>query len=661
MANATSRWEHFERMSDIGARGLGRDPELLLADGLNARVYQAVRAFLAPAGRRRVARRRLREPRDSRLFPSPAGGRGVGAEGGLQQAKLPATNRGCSVMAMHGDMAGGVSFPQGPGWYTDAMERLVMVVQELSLARSLAAIQDIVRHAARDLARADGATFVLRDGEFCYYADENAIAPLWKGQRFPLSTCISGWVMIHRQPAVIHDIYRDERIPHDVYRPTFVKSLAMVPIRADDPIAAIGVYWARHHQPSGDELRLIQALADTTAVAMENVAVHAELEQRVRERTAEAHAAQQQAEKANLAKTRFFAAASHDLRQPLQAIALMMRSLSKVLDAPSLAWRILRELDAPLRSVNDLLDDLQDVHKLEAGTVEPDIRDFPVQALLDRVRAVTMPLADEKGLLLSSVRCRARVRSDPVLLERIVRNFAINATRYTEAGRILIGCRRRGDELRIEVWDSGCGIAAADLKTVFEEYRQLAGPRHDKGMGLGLSIAQRLAGLLGHRLELRSWPGKGSVFSVSVPLSTATAFTEPPRRPATAPVRTQAASVLVIEDDAAVCEAMRMMLELEGFDVLVAQSPHDALHKAAAAPDIIVSDFHLGAQQTGPQLIGRLRQHFRREIPAIVLTGDVTVVELPGRGKRMHFLHKPVDADALIATLQQLLAEDPAG
>jgi diguanylate cyclase (GGDEF)-like protein len=171
--------------------------------------------------------------------------------------------------------------------YSRATKHLIGVIQELSLARSLETVMAIVRVAARELTHADGASFVLRDKDQCFYADENAIAPLWKGQRFPMKICIGGWTMNHRQPAIIEDIYGDDRIPFAAYQPTFVKSLAMVPIRALDPIGAIGVYWATRHQPTPDEVAILQALADTTAVALENVQVYTELEQRVQDRTAE--------------------------------------------------------------------------------------------------------------------------------------------------------------------------------------------------------------------------------------------------------------------------------------------------------------------------------------------------------------------------------------
>jgi len=172
--------------------------------------------------------------------------------------------------------------------YVRGMERLLQAVQELSLARDLPSVQRIVRTVARELTGCDGVTFVLNDsGSHCHYADEDAIEPLWKGRRFPQDICISGWVMRHREPAVIPDIYADPRIPDAAYRPTFVKSMVMVPIRTMAPVGAIGNYWAAPYHPTTTDVRLLQALADATSVAMENVAVYAELEERVRSRTEE--------------------------------------------------------------------------------------------------------------------------------------------------------------------------------------------------------------------------------------------------------------------------------------------------------------------------------------------------------------------------------------
>lgn len=176
---------------------------------------------------------------------------------------------------------------------TQNMQCLVDAVKALSLARDLDTVMAIVRRAARELTGADGATFVLRDrignAEACFYADEDAISPLWKGSRFPIESCISGWAMLNSRPAVIEDIYADSRIPHEAYKPTFVKSLAMVPIRTSDPIGAIGNYWAQMHAPTDEEVSLLQSLADITAVTLENIKVYDELEHRVKDRTAQLH------------------------------------------------------------------------------------------------------------------------------------------------------------------------------------------------------------------------------------------------------------------------------------------------------------------------------------------------------------------------------------
>lgn len=172
-------------------------------------------------------------------------------------------------------------------WYCSAMEQLIEVIQHLSKARDLETVMDITRLAARKLTGADGATFVLREGDQCFYAEEDAISPLWKGQRFPMNICISGWAMLHREPVVIENIYEDSRIPADAYRPTFVHSLAMVPIRTIDPIGAIGNYWASYYKPAPEQIKVLQALADTTAVALENVRIYAELDRQVIARTHE--------------------------------------------------------------------------------------------------------------------------------------------------------------------------------------------------------------------------------------------------------------------------------------------------------------------------------------------------------------------------------------
>ena len=239
------------------------------------------------------------------------------------------------------------------------LEHLVAVVRELSLARTLEAIMQIVRLAARQLTGADGATFILREHDLCYYAEEDAIAPLWKGRRFPMDICISGWVMLNRQPAVIEDVYADARIPADAYQPTFVKSLVMVPIRTMAPLGAIGTYWAERRQAAPQEVHLLQALADTTAVAMENVQVYQALEQRVQYRTAELQAANVE-----------LRAALDRVGKPEQIVRMC-------------AWTRHLELDGEWLSIEDYLQrrfNLQVTHGISPAAMEAEIRKLSTDA-----------------------------------------------------------------------------------------------------------------------------------------------------------------------------------------------------------------------------------------------------------------------------------------
>lgn len=247
---------------------------------------------------------------------------------------------------------------------------------------------------------------------------------------------------------------------------------------------------------------------------------NATLEQQVRERTAELHAAKSAAEQAHRAKSRFLAHASHDLQQPLQAIGMFTGMLERQPQSAKAA-ALLTDLKAAQRSMRDLLNAILDISKLESGAVTPKPADLPLSPLLDQLEAEFAGLAEAKGLRLRAVPTNAVVRSDPALLERIVRNLIGNAIRYTETGGVLIGCRTRGDRLWIEVYDTGRGIAEPDRRRIFEEFVQLDRPDRDRseGIGLGLAIVERLARLLEHPVTVRSVEGRGTVFAVGVPLA----------------------------------------------------------------------------------------------------------------------------------------------
>ena len=391
---------------------------------------------------------------------------------------------------------------------------LIDAVQRLSLARSVADVQAIVRTAARALCGADGATFVLRDGELCFYADEDAISPLWKGQRFPMEACISGWAMQNRRSVAIGDIYADERIPHDAYRPTFVKSLAMVPIRQLDPIGAIGNYWADYHRPTEQEIALLQALADSTAVAMENVRVWGELEGRVTDRTARLR-------DALALNERVLGTMAHEIRN---ALAATVGLLDVVLDAPP---------DGTLRDVHEELE-------LARGAVNDGIRvvNDQLAAAKDRAGELTVrPAPVDLGELLTEVGAAfAAMRrdqavdvhvdvpqtacilvSDRHLLGLALRNLVSNALKFTDAGEVRLQARHAGSaHVEVSVSDTGVGIDEADRDRIFAAWAQVESEQAGRaaGSGLGLSFVRRVVDLLGGEIKLDSQVGSGSVFTI---------------------------------------------------------------------------------------------------------------------------------------------------
>ncbi len=398
----------------------------------------------------------------------------------------------------------------GPGVLVDAVVRL-------SLARTVEDVQEIVRHAARQICGADGATFVMRDGARCHYVDEDAISPLWKGQKFPLETCISGWAMLNRQAARIPDIYQDDRIPHDAYRPTFVQALAMVPIRRLDPIGAIGNYWSHEHETTDEELALLQALADSTAVALENVKVWDELEMRVIART------EQLAQAAKL-NEQLLHTLAHEVRNPLAATDGL---LDMVLDdAEGLDDTQREDIEHARSAVQDglrIVTEQLDLAKLKAGAVrvQPEAVDpAPLLAsLAGTFRALRQ--GDGVALVVEEPVGLPTLLTDPHLVNQILRNLLTNALKFTDAGEVRLRAFANADrsEVSFVVSDTGVGIAPEAQAKVFEEFAQVDEAQGGRrpGTGLGLPWVKRLAELLGGGVTLQSAPGEGSTFTVTLP------------------------------------------------------------------------------------------------------------------------------------------------
>ncbi|MEN8802382.1 MAG: chemotaxis protein CheB [Thiogranum sp.] len=370
------------------------------------------------------------------------------------------------------------------------------------------------------------------------------------------------------------------------------------------------------------------------------------------------------AEEVNQAKSRFLAAASHDLRQPLQALSLLNRVLTNTVRDPR-ALEIIEKQTESIVSMGELLDALLNLSKIQAGAVEPVVRGFAVADMLVRLKREFELQAKEKGLRLHVAPCSVTIRSDPVLLDRIIHIFIANAISYTTEGKVLIGCRRQGSSLRIEVWDTGAGIPADRLESILVEFHQLDNPAREKskGMGLGLAVAKYTARLLGHRIDVRSTLGKGSMFAVEVPMGemsnpVQTGLTDSDAATVTAPAQT---SVLMIDDDAAVLDATCLLLESQGFHVVAATSGAEALSLLASGelqPYCVISDYRLPDGLTGTELIQRIRGTLKRDIPAVVLTGDISpeaMQTLQESGCKI--LYKPVRTNELVLTVKQMIGK----
>jgi len=365
-------------------------------------------------------------------------------------------------------------------------------------------------------------------------------------------------------------------------------------------------------------------------------------------------AARQAAERAQKANTAFLAAASHDLRQPVQALSLLNGALRRTVQDDR-ALEMIDSQEHSLTAMTNLLNSLLDISRLDAGAVTPEIEDFPMQRLIDRLSAEFGRQASHKGLQFHSEPCAATVRSDPNLLSEIIQNLVSNAIRYTDSGTVEMSCDCRGDTCVIEVTDTGIGIEEDQLEAIFQEFHQAKSPGASKeGFGLGLAIVRRLADLLCHDISVESTPGKGSSFAVSMPVVRSN------RREATDAAGESpgdavagAGTVVLIEDDIHVANAWGLLLEAEGYRVATAASAPEAnaiLKHLDDVPSLLISDFHLLDGSTGVEAVSGIREYFDENIPAFIVSGDTTKVVKEARPlDNCTLMSKPVNTARLLA------------
>ena len=521
----------------------------------------------------------------------------------------------------------------------------------------LQAVLDAIGENAARLCEANNAVIFRLEGDLLRQMASYGHIPTSSHPRLGLPVnrdTVTGRAVFERQTIHVHDLAAEARefpegsrhARRDGHRTTLATPL----LREGMPIGAILIRRMEVHPFSQKQIELVSTFANQAVLAIENVRLFDEIQDKSR-----------QLELANTYKSRFLATASHDLRQPLHALNLFVAQLRAESD-PAERGRLIGCIDAALGSMNELFDALLDMSRLDAGVLEPTLTDFPVERLLKRMETTFAEATREKGLRLVVVSSSAWVRSDFILLERILLNLVSNATRYTARGGVVVGCRRRGQQLRIDVWDSGAGIPQDQQRNIFGEFYQLAGPEAERrgGLGLGLSIVDRLGDLLGHAVELTSLPGKGSRFSILVPMAAALReTTEAAVSPATIADPVSGKLIVVIDDDAPVLDGMRGILQSWGCRVVTAASDTQAfagLAEEGGQPDLIISDYRLADGKTGIEAIERLRDALDFAVPAFLISGDTAPERLrEASASGYHLLHKPVPPMALRTTLNRLL------
>ena len=364
--------------------------------------------------------------------------------------------------------------------------------------------------------------------------------------------------------------------------------------------------------------------------------------------------ARKDAERANLANSAFLAAASHDLRQPVQALSLLNGALRRtVTDAKAL--EMLESQNQSLTAMTNLLNSLLDISRLDAGAITPNFEGVPIRWLVGQLSPEFARQAIKKGLSFESEMCDGIVRTDPNMLTEIISNFVSNGIRYTENGTVTLVCEKGEKDCCVRVCDTGIGIKEDQLDDIFKEFHQCKEPGfRNEGFGLGLAIVRRLADLLGHKVDVNSAPGKGSCFSITLPLVDAAdkASVSGAAAETSENLADVSGRVILIEDDVQVSSALTLLLEAEGYSVASAATMHDATAITASwqdDPDLIVSDYHLADSSTGVEAIAAIRSSRDAEIPALIITGDTSRVVAEAKNTaNCVLLNKPVDPDHLL-------------
>lgn len=524
-----------------------------------------------------------------------------------------------------------------------ARHDLVQVVLKLSQCRSLDQIVGVLRDTTRELTGADGISIVLRDVDKCYYVEENAVGPLWKGKRFPMSACISGWCMIHREQVVITDIYADARIPHDAYRPTFVKSLAMTPIRSADPVGAIGAYWATQYQATPEQLSTLQALGDSASMALENSQLIDELKD------------------ASRRKDEFLTMLAHELRNPLGPIrnGLHLLKLSDSQSEPIL--QASEMMERQVVHMSRIIDDLLDVARITKGKISIKRSRIDLATLLRQCVNDHRAQIDAAGLTLKLELPLSPIwiNADSTRLSQAFSNVLDNARKYTAAGGT-VSVTLRADpatqQAMIEIADTGIGIAPQQLPHVFETFMQAdtSLDRTAGGLGLGLPVANGFIKLHDGTISANSdGLGQGSRFTITLPnVQVVEAKAPAAAAPGQAGGKLR---LLIVEDNKDAANSLQKILKVCGYTTSVAYDGAAGVDLARAEqPDVVLCDIGL-PKMDGYTVASTLRQSNETSRARLIAVTGYGSEEDRRKSRSAGFdahLVKPIDLQELLSQIR---------
>lgn len=457
---------------------------------------------------------------------------------------------------------------------------LMAASRDLSQAFRLDDVLRTLCRVARELVRAEGAAFVFAAGEQVHYAEEDAIGPLWKGQRFRADMCVSGWVIATRKTIVIEDIYAHPHVPHDTYRPTFVRGLALSPVGHAEPLGALGVYWRETYRPTEEQVRLLETLADIGAIAVQNAQLFAE------------------SEDANRRKDEFLAMLAHELRNPLAPVMNAVELLRALGPREPRREQANEVIHRQVRHMSRLIDDLLDVSRITRGRIELKKERLGLGEIIDAAVEGSRHLFEEHDHTLTvRIEDAIDVDGDRARLVQVVTNLLMNAAKFTpERGQVTLRAGHHGSTAVIAVRDTGIGIAPEAQHRIFELFAQeeVTVERAHGGLGIGLTLAKRLVEMHGGSLSVKSdGAGTGTEFVIMLPGLTGDRPQKPAAEPA-APATSDQLRILVVEDNDDAAESFKTLLELGGHTVEVARDGHQALRAIPAfAPHVAFVDIGL--------------------------------------------------------------------